>query len=357
MYNTHGTKLVKDLLRADVRWPCARRTRNFHAPSLQLLCPPSTSPPSTRTPPTTPHPTCYLSPNPSPTPPLSHLLPPDLPLYQQQQLRERLQQAGAVVSSFLPPASWLVLAPPSLGSNATWLRPHALVPMESKLKLSPELLHLLELTQEASSWQAVVAGTPVYLLHRDAGGSQAPFLGTPHMIHARKPESSTGNSSVGAYGGSEHRLVVAVHFPILAPAALEAAGHDPDIHHPAEAAAADWAAPLAALSRPGGCAPPDLQVDGRQLSVSACAEHMGVVAGWLAARPAVHWLEPRMATRLHNLLESSITQGVRPSSVSATGQAAHPLWAAGINGAGQVVGIGDSGINMASCYFSDSKVR
>ena len=34
----------------------------------------------------------------------------------------------------------------------------------------------------------------------------------------------------------------------------------------------------------------------------------------------------------------------------------HPLWAAGLDGTGQVIGSGDSGIDVDSCYFNDPAV-
>ena len=81
------------------------------------------------------------------------------------------------------------------------------------------------------------------------------------------------------------------------------------------------------------------------LHLSLCSQ---AVLAWLAAQPAVHWLAPRLATRLHNWNGVAVTQsgalpGAPPELVG-QGLGTHPLWAAGLTGAGEVVGAGDSGI-------------
>ena len=43
----------------------------------------------------------------------------------------------------------------------------------------------------------------------------------------------------------------------------------------------------------------------------------------------------------------------RAGGGSARDGAAHPLWAAGLRGAGQLVGVGDSGLNLESCFLRD----
>jgi hypothetical protein len=69
---------------------------------------------------------------------------------------------------------------------------------------------------------------------------------------------------------------------------------------------------------------------------------------WLAGREAVHWLAPTSAATLRNMRAVHIVQ-----SAVAEGAGTAPLWAAGLHGEGQVVGMGDSGVDTDSCYFRD----
>jgi len=90
-------------------------------------------------------------------------------------------------------------------------------------------------------------------------------------------------------------------------------------------------------------------------------QHVGPVLRWLAKQPMVYWLAPRMKHTWDNLAASAVTQGSplvadvpRPDGAGAAGL--HPIWEAGLRGEGQIVGIGDSGVDMDSCYFYDPKV-
>jgi len=61
--------------------------------------------------------------------------------------------------------------------------------------------------------------------------------------------------------------------------------------------------------------------------------------------------------RLHNLNAGAITQGsVSGKTFDASLPETHPLWSKGLDGQGQLVGVGDSGIDMDSCYFFDPEV-
>ncbi|CAI7853602.1 unnamed protein product, partial [Closterium sp. NIES-53] len=91
------------------------------------------------------------------------------------------------------------------------------------------------------------------------------------------------------------------------------------------------------------------------------------VLRWLQQQGWVQWMAPRPRSRLHNRWASAVTQSGTsvgldddpgfgsPASASGGGggeqqrsgfRAARPLWSAGITGSGQIVGIGDSGIDM-----------
>lgn len=123
-------------------------------------------------------------------------------------------------------------------------------------------------------------------------------------------------------------------------------------------------------------------------------QDLSEVLFWLSNQAAVNWLAPRPRLYLQNSVASMIVQvrhaapcgsaRTRPAAAMlqhqrllthATTSActarqnngasdgadfskpdAHAFWAAGLTGKGQVVGIGDSGIDMQSCFFRDPAV-
>ncbi len=68
----------------------------------------------------------------------------------------------------------------------------------------------------------------------------------------------------------------------------------------------------------------------------------------------MHWLAPRAALRLHNWQGTAIVQSGNAAPDAPVALAAdrgtHPVWAAGLTGAGQVIGAGDSGIGGPSFF-------
>eukprot|EP00897_Mesotaenium_endlicherianum_P003410 jgi/Mesen1/3097/ME000184S02162 len=84
--------------------------------------------------------------------------------------------------------------------------------------------------------------------------------------------------------------------------------------------------------------------------------------GWLSHQEQVQWIAPQPRSKLHNVYASSTLQsagsaglatGVRPSAPFGS---ARPLWDAGLMGEGQIVGVGDSGVDFQSCFFRDDEV-
>ena len=97
------------------------------------------------------------------------------------------------------------------------------------------------------------------------------------------------------------------------------------------------------------------------MDVLTCLDHVALVLRWLARQPPVYWVAPKMKYTWDNLAASAVTQGAplaarmqRAGDAAANGL--HPVWAAGLRGEGQVVGVGDSGVDVGSCYFYDPKV-
>jgi len=78
------------------------------------------------------------------------------------------------------------------------------------------------------------------------------------------------------------------------------------------------------------------------------------VLTWLQGQEWVLWLEPQARARVQNQLGASVTQGGYtagiPGGIALTdGETfgpTRPLWNAGIMGQGQIVGIGDSGLDI-----------
>ena len=78
---------------------------------------------------------------------------------------------------------------------------------------------------------------------------------------------------------------------------------------------------------------------------------------WLAVQPAVHWLSPRFRTSTANWEGTAVTQAGQPAPASpqslSADPAAHPIWAAGLTGAGLVVGGGDANISeLLPCFLA-----
>eukprot|EP00887_Chlorella_sp_A99_P001740 scaffold19.g1740.t1 len=120
------------------------------------------------------------------------------------------------------------------------------------------------------------------------------------------------------------------------------------------AAAADWANPLRLQFGAS------IAHGARHLAtVLVPPAHLGDVLDWLSQRPAVHWVAPAPRLRLRNKQAAAISQSGKPlaaSSASSADPTLHPVWAAGITGANQTIGVGDSGVDRLHCYFYDPKV-
>jgi subtilisin family serine protease len=69
---------------------------------------------------------------------------------------------------------------------------------------------------------------------------------------------------------------------------------------------------------------------------------------WLTTRGHVHWVEVKPPTKTHNRFASMLVQSYEQPY-------GHPLWDRGINGAGQVIGVGDTGCDYYHCFFYDDK--
>lgn len=100
---------------------------------------------------------------------------------------------------------------------------------------------------------------------------------------------------------------------------------------------------------------------------------------WASRSQASHWISPRARPRSRNAVAAGLAQsglvppgllppsssGVSSSSSSAASAAllasslpgAFPLWEAGIRGQGQVLGMGDTGLDYDHCLFVDPALQ
>ncbi|KAJ9518089.1 hypothetical protein QJQ45_009978 [Haematococcus lacustris] len=130
-----------------------------------------------------------------------------------------------------------------------------------------------------------------------------------------------------------------------------------------QTAAASWATSLAmelttALPHAVPACYPIVKAVGTTgaVEVALCLPDVDAAVSWLATQPSVIWVEYVTQKKTTNLLASAQMQTGRvapplPDDGGARGY--HPLWEAGLDGAGQLVGVVDVGLDMGSCYFWD----
>lgn len=73
----------------------------------------------------------------------------------------------------------------------------------------------------------------------------------------------------------------------------------------------------------------------------------------LASLPFVVWIEPKLNVFINNLQTAVVLQSGKTFDTPAN----KPVWGAGITGKGQVVGTGDTGVDVDSCFFSERDKR
>lgn len=155
---------------------------------------------------------------------------------------------------------------------------------------------------------------------------------------------------------------VTVHLIVTAstpPAGIPTATH--------KQAAAAWAAELqsgleTALNHAAGhpCAPAVKALRGSgRASVTLCVPDMAVAVGWLLQQDTVQHAGVQNQVVKQDLLAVSTVQagGLPKPLVDVRTQAdtSLPLWSAGLDGRGQIVGVADTGLDMDSCYVFDPK--
>jgi hypothetical protein len=97
---------------------------------------------------------------------------------------------------------------------------------------------------------------------------------------------------------------------------------------------------------------------GNVVAAAPCRAAAAAAARWLARRPEVLWVQPHAprGTFANKYARAVVAGGAVAKPPSIPTAVDPPLWGAEITGAGEVVGIGDSGVDMRSCFFDDPNV-
>lgn len=152
----------------------------------------------------------------------------------------------------------------------------------------------------------------------------------------------------------EHLVAVEVHLLQVQPFSPNISGAAAAMSNSrsAQAAADEWP-PM--LQRHLG-APVAMEALDALLVVYVQPRHLTAAAQALARQPAVAIVQPRRVQFLHNLMDVSIQLQTSGATGGGTTTSDAQFWAAGVNGSGQIIGLGDSGIDMKHCAFVDAVV-
>lgn len=274
-------------------------------------------------------------------------LQPERTHHQQEALEQTLHDAGGYVSTYLPDHTWLVVGNARVAETA---RANPLVTwVVCRHSAQNARLHTVSHAQGSYTpdlkidpiWKPLLALPPPSLHAALQAGDHPSLDDQAWRLLQGATQPCPSNTSVAC-------LAVAVVFPPTVevdPHAPPGAARLRSRARPARAASADWEAPL---QRACGTHVVLLQHGEHQNTVLAPAHALADVLAWLAAQPAVHWLTPRWAVWQHNYEASAIIQSGQGSGNKAINDASvRPIWAAGITGTNQVVGMGDSGIGAS----------
>lgn len=252
-----------------------------------------------------------------------------------------VQKAGGIVINYVPDDSWLVIASGNFAQQALSLGGvDAVSQFLPEYKVAPEWLHILDVADNDTHWSRLSHGEAVWQLSAEAG------RGAVGLGRLSLRESLQGPM-----------VQVEVHFVPLDRKDAEVFSTRYPGYDFVQAAMTDWAAPLGQLGAQLDCHI-EMHVERGYLLVSVCKYGLGQVLEALAEQPAVHWLEPHARALMHNLDAATCLQGtqVSPGQTLTSPANLRPFWQAGLDGTGQVIGCGDSGVDMDSCYFFDSAV-
>lgn len=273
-----------------------------------------------------------------------------------------LKKNGAVIASYVPEDTWLVLGKASVLAKAadTFGAPTAdYAPMH---KVAPE-------------WAPVLESLPQIAGGGGSAASAAARQEQPSSRHRRLLEAlsdgaaTTEASDVASTPVNLDSLDV---LPAAAPGsspsspkyAVSVALHDGLAEGAAKGLARTWAQALTQqlglADTDYACVPvlrPSAVTGPQAIRAYVCAEHMEAALAWLAHQPQVAYLQPLMRAVTANLKASMLLQtgNLTSSAADLMRMETHPYWAMGLDGTGEVVGVIDTGLDARHCAFHDDR--
>ncbi|KAG2442416.1 hypothetical protein HXX76_002502 [Chlamydomonas incerta] len=94
------------------------------------------------------------------------------------------------------------------------------------------------------------------------------------------------------------------------------------------------------------------------LRVYLCEQDLAAGVLWLAGQPVVRWVEPQLRPQSRNAVSSillqtgAMTQAQYDDPLAAGNR---PFWDAGLRGEDEVVGVGDTGLDLDHCFYADPR--
>lgn len=295
-----------------------------------------------------------------------------------------VEEHGAYLGGFIPETSWLVLGAAAELEAAAHNLGAALYEFKPEYKISSAWQPIQAALDEAASVATEQASNDAghnNVSNSGSGGDQP----DAEITATEEPPQQQGQEQVSRRqllamrthaarnrvlsehhlsGSQAGRLILIVQFPQGLTATTTLPDSAPSVNLP-RAAAADWAGPLSkvvesvtAADRAATCAPQLLPLS-THLQVSTCPEALATVLAWLSDQPLVTFIEPGREQRLSNAFASMVSQtGALPQGglVDAPSAVFHPFWRMGLDGTGQLLGVGDTGLDMQSCWFRDPAV-
>lgn len=273
----------------------------------------------------------------------------DLTHEQRHALVEHIESVGCHIAGYLPDHTLLVVGDDSAAAAAaTHEQVVGSALHEPVDKLAPE-------------WRGVLAALAALAL--DSSGSDGRRSSTEQQQHwwtdlvVTALEQGLEQLDIVRDAAGQALVGARVAFPLLLPPREHARPHELQrqqarVKRLAEAHAAYDAGAAAAaewgvlLQRHYGA------------TVTRTAQHLATVRvpplqlpallDWLTAHPLVHWVEPVMQLHFNNKNASAIMQSGQAAPVGAANTnlnpSVRPIWAAGITGANQIIGLGDTGL-------------
>ncbi len=118
---------------------------------------------------------------------------------------------------------------------------------------------------------------------------------------------------------------------------------------PSTAAVADWRDALESTFNEAVSIAPHGH---HQVTITTPVDQFAPVLSWLSDQASVHWISPRWKLTQHNFEASAVIQSGQSAGNKGLDDAGiRPIWAGGITGRNQVLGMGDSGIGMMNCWW------